>query len=228
MKKPFILIALSFMILQSCNAQSFDLADVKFPVDKASLTKYKLEDKQILELDYRLFKSVSPDVLHFNKASLSGHTGNANDDIAGTNLVYFYSNDKTGKIQAYKVETYTTPETKKLITAIESKLGKAVFDRGQDNRFRIWESADKKTIYLLESGQFSLNNDPKTASARFFAIDRSAKDLVDHRLTSGFQYYKDYLFEKSKKTGKYTYADFLKDMKAQGEGYYLKGDNTIK
>lgn len=234
MKRNLILILLTFMTIQSCDAQSLDLATVKFPLPKSSLAKYKLTDNKLSELNYILLKSTDPALMHFNKQSFAGQTGGKYDDLGGKNVVYFYSDNKTGKIDGYSIESYTTAESRKVLKSLETLFGKPLMDRGKGtgdgsgNRYRIWESTDKKNAYLLEYGLFSVNNAPKTESAKLMVIGKNANELFMHRLGGGFMYYKDYLKAKAKKTGRYTYADFLKQMKEEGEDYYLKNDNTIK
>lgn len=234
MNNNLILILLVMLGLQSCEAQSIDLATIKFPLEKSSLAKYKLTDNKLAELHYVLLKSTDPALMYFNKQSFAGQIGGKYDDLAGKNVVYFYSDDKTGKIDGYSIESYTTSESKKILKSLETLFGKPLMDRGKGtgdgsgNRYRIWESADKKNAYLLEYGLFSVNNAPKTESAKLMVIGKNANDLYIHRLGGGFMYYKDYLKAKAKKTGKYIYADFLKQMKEEGEDYYLKNDNTIK
>lgn len=227
MKKVIFLIAVLFMTIQATEAQTFDLANITFPFSKATIAKYKPHDKQVLTMKYRMFESTDPALLVFNHEKFSGHVG-GKDDFAGVNLVNFYNDDVTSKIHAYRLETYTTAESKKLLKAVQLKLGKAGFDQGNRNRYRIWETADGKVIYLMEYGAFSLNNGQKTEFAKLFAIDKKATDLVNQQLRGGFQYYKDYLREKAGKKGKYTFTDFLKEMKAQGQNSYLQEDHTIK
>lgn len=232
MSRNFILILLGVMSLQSCGAQSIDLATIKFPIEKSSLAKYKLVDNKLVDLHYGLLKSTDPALMYFNKESFAGKTGGEYDDLAGTNRVFFYSDDKTGKIDGYNIESYTTPESRKILKSLETLFGKPLMDRGKGNeernRYRIWESADKKTAFLLEYGLFSINNAPKTESAKLMVIDKSAKDLYIYKLGAGFMYYKNYLRLKAKKTGKYTYTDFLMEMKEKGSSQYLENDNTIK
>lgn len=230
LKRTSILILLIFMGFQSCDAQNYDLANIKFPLLKSSLAKYKLADNNLAELHYVLLKSTDPILMHFNKASFAGRTGGEYDDYAGENRVYFFNDAKTNKIYGYNIETYTTPESRKLLKSLESLFGKPLMDQGKGDRhrFRIWDSSDKKTAYLLEYGLFSVNSGPKTESAKLMVVDKSANDLHTFRLGGGFMYYKDYLRAKEKKTGKYTFKDFAKEKNEEGLDYYLKNDNTIK
>lgn len=227
MKNILIFSLLVFAGLQSCHAQDFDLYFVKFPVAKSSLDKYKLEDQEVLIGNYRLFKSSNPDLLYFNKIKLSGEN-KENNFYFSTNLVTFYNEDKTDKIFGYRINVYTTGESKKLLNVLVTKLGTARYDYGKDDRFRIWESMDKKTIYLFEYRNVASSSSQHGESTDLKVLDVSAIDFLDYNLGGGFGYYKDYLRQRAKKTIGYTYIDFLKDMKARGSVYYLEGNNIVK
>ncbi|WP_158799341.1 hypothetical protein [Pedobacter sp. L105] len=227
MKKIIVIAALYFMILQSCHSQNFDLATVQFPLAKSSLDKYKLEDQQVLIGNYQLFKSSNPDLLYFHKIKLGGKNLE-NDSYSSTNLVTFYNEDKTNKIFGYRINVYTTTESKKLLNILTTKLGVSHYDYGKDDRFRIWESPDKKTIYLLEYRSATTSSSLHGESADLKVLDIATTDILNYNLGGGFGYYKDYLKVRAKKTSTYSYTDFLKDMKAEGESYFLKNNNIIK
>lgn len=215
------------MTLQSCDAQHFDLADLKFPVKKAEIDKFKPEKGLLGEAGFNLLVSAGSEVMYFNKEQLSG--GTAGDDAEGRNQVSFYSSMKDGDIYGYRLQTYTTAESKKLEKALQTKLGKALMDRSSANRARVWESADQKVIYLLEYGKFSADGAPESDFADLIVIDKAADGLYKHRLTGGpFQYYGDYVEARAGKQGKYTYVDFLKEKKAAGSTSYEKGDHTVQ
>jgi hypothetical protein len=220
MKNILILSIFLLISLQSCHSQSFDLSDLQFPVAKSSLVKYNLEDQDVLAMKYRMFKSSNPDLLYFKKEKLSGSRDNS---FLSTNSVTFYNDDATNNIYAYRIKTFTVAENKKLLNVLTTTFGKPYYDYGKEDRFMIWESTNKKVIYLLE-----YRLDPGKESADLKVLDVAAADLLNQQLGGGFIYYKDYLLARAKKIGVYTYTDFLKDKKAQNRLYYLEESNTIK
>lgn len=228
MKKQFFLTAIALLLIHSSNAQNFDLATLKFPFKKSELNKFKPKKALAGVMTFDLLVAESAEAMTFNKVKLNGAYGGANDDIEGTNEVSFYSEMNSGDIYGYKLDTYTTAESRKLLKAMSDKFGKPLMDRGSSLRARVWESADQKVLYLLEYTLFSVNNSPKTESASLIVTDKSAAGLRRYNFTGPFQYYGDYIEARSKKKEKYTYAEFLKDMKARGSMSYLKGDNTFK
>lgn len=225
-KKILVLMAVAFTASQTSRAQSYNMAEIRFPLMRAALEKYKLEDNDLLELNYKILISTNRQLLNFGQVNIGvnipqgGYT-------EGSNLIIFYSSEPGGKIQAYKMTSYTTPESRKLLKAVEQKLGKPAMDQGKGNRFRVWEDEKKQIIYLMEYGLASIDNKPKVEFTTLMAIDKKAADLVKRRLSGGFQYYGDYRKEKETKKGKFTFIDFLKQKKAEGALYYLDGDHTL-
>jgi hypothetical protein len=225
MKNILVLSIFLFMSLQSCHSQTFDLSVLQFPVAKSSLEKYKLEDQKIqLGTKYELFNSSNPDLMYFSKAKLSGKNAKGTSS-ENTNSVTFYNQENENKIYGYQIQTFTTAESNKLLTALIAMLGNPRFDYKKDDRFRIWETADKKVIYLFE---YSTPDGNADAESELKVLHTGADDLVNYFLGGGFMYYKDYLLARAKKTGVYTYTDFLKEKKAENRLYYLEKSNTIK
>lgn len=215
------------MTLQTCYSQNFDLKNIKFPLAKSALDKYNLDDQKVLIGKYRLFNSSDPNLLYFDKIKLSG-TNKENNYYSSINFLTFYNDDKTNEISNYQIQLYTTVESKKLLNVLTAKLGLSRYDYGKDDRFRIWESPDKKTIYLLEYRSVVDSGDLHGESADLKVLDVATTDFLNHSLGGGFGYYKDYLYQRAKKKPGYTYIDFLRDMKAEGRKYYLDGNNIVK
>lgn len=226
MKKVLIFSALVLMTTQYCHSQNIDLATLKFPLAKSAVEKYHLVDQEVNAAGkYQRLSTTDAGVLNYDKQKLAGKNA-ASNNFESTNSVTFFNDESTKKIDGYQLKTFTAPESKKLLTSLNTKLGKPGYDYGTDIRTRIWESADKKVLYLFEYRSGSAAKSSELAELKVLNV--SATLLVNYFLGAGFSRYKDYLLTKARKTPAYTYTDFLKEMKARGSMTYLQGSNTVK
>lgn len=211
------------VILQSCHAQNFDLATLVLPVAESSVTsKIKLEDHkfQIANLDEYI--SLEKDALYFSGESLYGSIDNSPTTSYLANGVRFYIDKKTNQIEAYRLGIKTTAETSKLEKALEAKFGKTFYYyKDKDMNFRIWEY--KGNTYFLEVNSTTVYNGESTISSDLCVVNNKSTGFYNYYMAGGFGYYQDYLRAKEKSKKKdYSYKDFLDEMKAEGNDYYLK------
>jgi hypothetical protein len=211
------------LVIQSCHSQNFDLATLKLPVAGNRVTsKIKLEDQKFQVADLNEYISLEKEALYFSGKSLYGSIGNNPATSYLANGVRFYVDKKTGQVEAYRLGIKTTAETSKLEKALEEKFGKTFYYyKDKDMNFRIWEYHGN--TYFLEVNSTTVYNGEHTVSGDLFVVNNKCEAFLNYCMAGGFGYYQDYLRAKNKsdKTD-YTYNDFLNEMQAEGNDYYLK------
>ena len=210
------------MFIQSCNSQNFDLSSIVLPVKESSITsKFQLEDQNFQVAGLDEYISMEKDALYFEGESLYGSIDNSPNTSYMANFVKFYIDKKTNQIEAYKLETKTTQETKKLEKALEAKFGKTFYHyKDPSMTFRIWEY--KNNTYFLEINYTTVYNDKASVTGDLCVVNNKADGFYNYYMAGGFGYYQDYLRAKKENLNKnYTYNDFLNEMKEEGNDYYL-------
>lgn len=210
-------------ITQSCHSQNFDLSDLVLPVTESSVaSKIKLEDRRFQTIGLNEYTSLEKSALNFGGKSLYGSIDNSPNSSYLANGVRFYIDKKTNQIEAYLLQIRTTAETSKLEKSLEARFGKTFYYyKDEDMNFRIWEY--KGNTYFLEVNSTTIYNGKHTISSDLCVVNNKSTGFYNYYLAGGFGYYKDYLNAKRKSKKKvYSYNDFLNDMKAEGNDYYLK------
>ena len=210
------------MFLQSCNSQNFDLSSIVLPVKESSITsKFQLEDQKFQTAGLDEYISTEKDALYFQGESLYGSIDDSPNTSYMANLVRFYIDKKTNQVEAYKLETKTTEETKKLEKALEAKFGKTFYHyKDPSMTFRIWEF--NGNTYFLEINYTTVYNGKASVTGDLCVVNNKAEGFYNYYMAGGFGYYQDYLRARKKSSkGSYTYNDFLNEMKDEGNDYYL-------
>ncbi|MBE9602279.1 hypothetical protein [Pedobacter sp. MC2016-24] len=211
------------LLIQACHSQNFDLATLKLPVAESSITsKIKLDDQKFQVGNLNEYISLEKDALYFSGKSLYGSIDNSPNTSYMANGVRFYIDKKTNQVEAYRLGIKTTAETSKLEKGLEEKFGKTFYYyKDPDMNFRIWEY--NGNTYFLEVNSTTVYNGEHTTSSDLFVVNNKCEAFLNYCMAGGFGYYQDYLNAKKKSNKKqYTYNDFLNEMKAEGNDYYLK------
>lgn len=221
-----IITLLLLPLLMACQTNSFDLDKLSFPVDIATLKKkYELNTNSDLA-GIIVYNGTDPALLHFSGYSFSGTLNKQDASILSTNYVSFYENRTANKVNAYRLEIKTTKKAEEFENRLVKKFGKTDFYyRDAEFSYRIWNTGNKR--YLLETNNTGRYNNEKFKSCSLYVVANGDQLLNDYFIAGGFQYYGDYLREKSKpehKGKKYTYRNFI-DEKEKEDGkdsFYLK------
>lgn len=221
-----IIILIIFPLLMSCQSNSFDLDQLNFPVDIASIEKsYKVDKNNDLS-GIIVYNSIDSGLLRFSGISFSGSLNEGDTSILSTNYVSFYENRTSEKVNAYRLEIRTTSKANDFEKMMAKKFGKANFYyRDSQFSYRIWPAGNK--LYLFETNNTGQYNGEKFNSCNLYVINDGDKLLIDYFLSGGFQYYGDYLQEKNKPEHngkKYTYRNFVEEKEIQDgkDSFYVK------
>ncbi|MGE8290383.1 MAG: hypothetical protein ACN6ON_01845 [Sphingobacterium sp.] len=228
MKKLLFICKLILLLCISCKQKQFDLADLRFPIDKKQLNMLGVETapyKTYLEDETIKFSSDSSSVMHFGGIALAGNLSRYDKNIYESNTVYFLE-DRTDKtIQAYKVTIGTSEETEQLESYFDKQFGKTDFYyKDEELSCRVWEK--EGLLYYLGINFDVYNPDQikkHRRTALLFVVNKSSQTLIKEEAPQGhyFRFYHYYLEAKEKPEYKtLTYRQYmeLKQRQYQSEG----------
>jgi hypothetical protein len=218
-----ILLAFVCILMQSCNSQEKDLAQITFTekcdtffgdIPNELDKDYSIVDAQL----YNSYKSESERILFFNGIDLSGYRDKKG--AFGTNNIRFEFSKNDSILNFYYLKLYTKEKVDKLIEAINNKIGKpgyiTMFNPNDSLPYALlWE--DKTSFYLLTGANKNLPN--------LIAFNKNNLIIRKQWLSGPFQYYGDYLDEideKGLKKEAYSYKNYVDDRNKEGYEEYLK------
>jgi len=228
MKKLLFICKLILLLCISCKQKEFDLADLRFPIDKKQLNMLGVETapyKTYLEDETIKFSSDSSSVMRFGGIGLAGNLSRYDKNIYASNTVYFLE-DRTDKtIQAYKVTIGTSEETEQLESYFDKQFGKTDFYyKDEELSCRVWE---KEGLLYYLGINFDVYNPDQIKKHRrialLFVVNKSSQTLIKEEAPQGhyFRFYHYYLEAKEKPEYKtLTYRQYmeLKQRQYQSEG----------
>lgn len=221
MKKIVLLIGIVLLAI-SCRKNDFDLDKTSFPINIDSLiTKYKINEDNSMSGFIRYY-TTDENLLYFNGFNFSGSLDNLNG-LFKNKLSFYKEGDQ---IKAYQIDITTSSEAEEFENILMNKLGKTDFYyKNTDFSFRIWDFEGK--LYFFETNNTGNYNGKKFNSCDLYVIDNKDEFFIKYVTAGGFQYYGDYLYEKSKPENsgkKFTYRDFINlEEKEDGQdSYFLK------
>ncbi|GAA4167811.1 hypothetical protein [Sphingobacterium ginsenosidimutans] len=228
MKKLLLICKLILLLCISCKQKQFDLADLRFPIDKKQLNMLGVETapyKTYLEDETIKFSSDSSSVMHFGGIALAGNLSRYDKNIYASNTIQFLE-DRTDKtIQAYKVTIGTSEETEQLESYFDKQFGKTEFYyKDEELSCRVWEK--EGLLYYLGINFDVYNPDQikkHRRTALLFVVNKSSQTLIKEEAPQGhyFRFYHYYLEAKEKPEYKtLTYRQYmeLKQRQYQSEG----------
>ncbi|RKE52833.1 hypothetical protein [Sphingobacterium detergens] len=229
MKKLLFICKLILLLCISCKQKQFDLADLRFPIDKKQLNMLGVETapyKTYLEDETIKFSSDSSSVMHFGGIALAGNLSRYDKNIYASNTIQFLE-DRTDKtIQAYKATIGTSEETEQLESYFDKQFGKTDFYyKDEDMSCRVWEK-DGLLYYL--GINFDVYNPDQIKKHRrtalLFVVNKSSQTLIKEEAPQGhyFRFYHYFLEAKEKpeyKTLTYRQYTELKQRQYQSEGF---------
>lgn len=228
MKKLLFICKLILLLCISCKQKQFDLADLRFPIDKKQLNMLGVETapyKTYLEDETIKFSSDSSSVMHFGGIALAGNLSRYDKNIYASNTIQFLE-DRTDKtIQAYKVTIGTSEETEQLESYFDKQFGKTEFYyKDEELSCRVWEK--EGLLYYLGINFDVYNPDQikkHRRTALLFVVNKSSQTLIKEEAPQGhyFRFYHYYLEAKEKPEYKtLTYRQYmeLKQRQYQSEG----------
>jgi len=220
--KNVITLTIICIIMQSCNSPKKDLAKITF-TEKYDTFFGEIPNKFSLSVEGKTYngyyESESDDILYFNDCNLNDYK-----DGFGTNYVSFAFTKKDHVLCEYIVHLKTKKSIQNLISALNSKFGKAKYVNKLDllddlpNAYA-WKN--KEIIYLLAGATQN--------SAWLTVFNSNHKELYDNAFSGSFMYYYDYLeyLKKNQKTDKQiSYYQYAKILEKEGENYKI--DNYVK
>jgi hypothetical protein len=221
-----IIILFVIPLLLSCQTNNFDLEHLSFPINLSTIEKEHKVSKNSDLSGIIVYSSTDKNLLQFSGFSFAGTLNEQDNSILSTNYVSFYENRTTSKVNAYRLEIRTTPKAEGFEKMLEKKFGETDFYyRDKEFSYRVWNVGTK--LYLFETNNTGRYNNEKFRSCSLYVIASDDKLLSEYFITGGFQYYGDYLREKSKpehKGQKYFYRNFIDEKQKQdgNDSFYLK------
>ncbi|PAM92661.1 hypothetical protein B4N84_21235 [Flavobacterium sp. IR1] len=219
MKKTILLIFLC-LVIQSCNSQKKDLSQITFS-EKHDTFFGNIPNKFRLSIDAKTYtgyyKSEADQILNFNDVSISDYKNEKGG--FGTNSVAFAFTKKDSVLCEYIVYLYTHKSIEKIISALNSKLGKAKFVRKFHQTDKLPDAylwKNNHIIYLL--------NGASQHAAWLTVFDTNRQELYENRISGSFQYYYDYLeyLKKHQKTDKQiSFYQYAKIEESEGSNYVI-------
>jgi len=229
MKKLLFICKLISLLCISCKQNEFDLADLRFPIDKKQLNMLGVETapyKRYLEDETVKFISDSSSVMRFGGIVLAGNLNRYDKNIYASNTVEFLEDQADKTIQAYKVTLGTSEETEQLEQYFDRWFGKTDFYyKDTELSCRVWEK--EGLLYYLGINFDVYNPDQikkHRRTALLFVVNKNSQTLIKAEAPQGhyFRFYHYYLEVKEKPEYKtLTYRQFieLKQSQYQSEGF---------
>ncbi|MFC4479475.1 hypothetical protein [Flavobacterium chungangensis] len=223
MFKKIITSTIICILMQSCNSQKKDLAQITFTekldtffgeIPNKLDKDYSIVDPQL----YNSYKSESEKILYFNGVDLSGYLDKKGE--YGTNNIRFEFSKQDNLLNFYHVQLYTNDKISLLIEALNGKLGKPNYINVLESNKKspdalLWE--DKTSFYLI-TGATQNQSD-------FIVFNKNNTAIRKQWISASFMYYGDYLDYLEKKGFKkesYSYKNFADDKNKDGYDRYLK------
>jgi hypothetical protein len=174
----------------SCQNHDFDLAHLRFPITKDTLTqRFELTENLYPALNrgfYTRYETSDENALYFDRLSLSGKKTKNEDSFSS---VTFYEDKETKKIDAYAIGIELTDKTLALEKLLEKKLGETdYYYRNKDFSFRIWESQDK--LYFFETNSTGVYYGKNFIACTLYVVNPDY-EIFYKNLGGGFSYYKN-------------------------------------
>ncbi|WP_418360804.1 hypothetical protein [Sphingobacterium detergens] len=229
MKRLLFIFNLILLLCISCKQKEFDLADLRFPIDKKQLNMLGVETapyKTYLEDETVKFISDSSSVMRFGGIVLAGNLNRYDKNIYASNTVQFLE-DRTDKtIQAYKVTIGTSEETEQLESYFDKQFGETDFYyKDAELSCRVWE---KEGVLYYLGVNFDVYDPDQIKKHRrtalLFVVNKNSHKLINDEAPDGhyFRFYHYYLEAKEKPEYKtLTYRQYmeLKRSQDQSQGF---------
>ncbi|MDY0989541.1 hypothetical protein BSF41_27990 [Flavobacterium sp. ACN2] len=227
MLKKIITSTIICILMQSCNSQKKDLAQIKLPTSKSTLINNEIDQKKqpfIYDPNLTAYEYKDSEMLTYDNNDLSN---SIDEDVSATysgkNYLNLLVNEKTKKIEGYQFHTYTKQESEKLFNSLNKKLGLPNYDdKDKIDRHVVWE--DENEIYVFNIGYNAIIQNIKTDEVNLIVLNNQLDNLIMY--INSTTYYEAYLKERKKKNlnvKNYSYSVFAKEQSNKGNKYYLKG-----
>jgi hypothetical protein len=226
--KKTIYVALICILIQSCNSQKKDLAEItfteKYDTFFGDIPNEYSENSSMIDYNlYDVYNTESEALLNFNGVDLSGYRDKKGE--FGTNYVSFEFSKKDKILNFYYVTLFYNKNVKELISNLNSSKGKPIYvsmlDMSDDvPDALLWE--DKINYYMITGA---------TQNMPTFEVFKKQNLTIRKQMFSAgsFQYYGDYLEyleEKNKTNKQISYYQYAKLMESEGSDFYI--DDYVK
>lgn len=219
MKNSFTLIVLA-LIMSSCSSQNkIDLAKISFPYNGNKILN-KTYDYNIDKVNFGKLKrhyTEDSNLLYFYGISLANEV---TPKYTSQNKLDFYVDSNNSTITIFKLDIFTTKESRMLYDILVKNFGAPVYYDNTKNGFftGVWEK--ENATYIFKKNNTGTIGNIKTETSNLFIIDNKETENIKHFTNSS--YFSSFLEAKEKKrNSNYTYENWVKDEAKDGDDDYL-------